>query len=443
MKDFVARNVRGSDQVMIAVWNPGLEIRQPFTNDVAETQKTIDGLASKGALGMQMEVDRHRAEQQIRDLPTDYALRGELPPIDLGLAVCRAYAARALHEQREAAEAVKGVMSSMRGVEGRKALVLLTERLNDNPGRECFDYLEQHKDLFQGGGSASFQSEEAAYMDHDLVPAISKLANSTGMTIYPIDAAGLGGDSGISAENLGDEYNTPKRSAAFISVTHETMNQIASATGGSALTGSNNFKLAFDTVGNDLNSYYSLGFRTSGERKDVVSSLSVKLKSGKGYTVRTRMEFVEKSLTSEMNDAVAANLFFPIVRNDLNVKMTSGEGKAEADEHVTVPLEVKIPTEAFTLVPDGTDLTGHFALYVAFVRNDGMVSKVTRQETGLRFPADSLKRRKEITVRQTVTIDSRTEGVSIGVMDDYSHITGFAMLKLTPATVPAAAAASK
>ena len=82
-------------------------------------------------------------------------------------------------------------------------------------------------------------------------------------------------------------------------------------------------------------------------------------------------------------------------------------------------------------------------MYVAFVRNDGMVSKVTRQETGLRFPADSLKRRKEITVRQTVTIDSRTEGVSIGVMDDYSHITGFAMLKLTPATVPAAAAASK
>jgi hypothetical protein len=121
--------------------------------------------------------------------------------------------------------------------------------------------------------------------------------------------------------------------------------------------------------------------------------------------------------------------------------MTAGEAKRSAEaERVDIPVDVKIPTESLTLIPEGTDLTGHFSTYVAFVREDGAVSKVTRQEQALRFPADSLKRRKEITVRTMVTIDTRTEGVSIGVMDDLSHLTGFAMQKLapTPAAPPPA-----
>jgi VWFA-related protein len=440
MKDFVARNLRGSDQVMIALWKPGLEIRLPFTNDVVAAQKAIDGLASDGALGTQLEVDKMRMEKEIRDLPTDYAMRGEMPSIDLGLAVCHQYAAQALHELHQSAEAIKGVISSMRGVEGRKAIILVTERLNDNPGREAFHYLEQIKDKFNGGPYTNFQAEEMAYVDHDIVPSISKLANSSGMTIYPIDAAGLAGETeGISAENLGDEAHQPTRMSFPMKVTYQTMAEIAAETGGSALTGSNNFKLAFDTVANDLNSYYSIGFRASGERKDTVRSLSVRLKNGKGYTVRTRLEFVEKSLLSEMNDAVAANLFFPIVRNDLSVKMTAGDGKTDSEEHLTIPLDIRIPTTALTLVPEGSDLTGHFSLYIAFVRKDGTVSKVSRQEQALRFPADSLGRRKEITVKTAATIDTKTEGVSVGVMDDYSHITGFAMLKLAPTVAPVAA----
>jgi hypothetical protein len=219
-----------------------------------------------------------------------------------------------------------------------------------------------------------------------------------------------------------------------------TMSAVADATGGFALSNSNNFDLAFNTIGNDLSSYYSIGFRAEGPRQDATRRLTVKLKSPRGLTVRTRQEFIEKSLLSEMSDAVGAHLFFPIARNDLNVRMTAGEAKSAPEERVDVPIDIKIPTESLSLVPEGTDLTGHFSTYIAFVRKDGAVSSVTRQEQSLRFPADSVKRRKEITVRTTITVDLHTEGVSVGVMDDLSHLTGFAMLKLTPAAAQPIAA---
>lgn len=433
MKAFLHRTLRPSDQVMIAVWNPGLRIRLPFSNDFDAADKLFDQLAKESAIGGQYTTDRRLMEKQLADAPRDYA--PELPPLDVGMAIVRAFAEKEAHEQREAVEAFKALLSSVRGLEGRKAAVYVTERLDENPSRPAFDFFEQVKDGYAGGKNANFDLEAAAFADHDLVPSLTKLANSSGVTLYPMDAGGLAAETdSINAEESGEfHYSQPSRQAFKLRTTPVTMTGLASQTGGYALTNSNNFDLAFNTIGNDLSTYYSLGFRASGARQDAVRSLSVKLKNPRGYTVRTRQEFIEKSLLSEMNDAVAAHLFFPIARNDLNVRMIAGDPKPSAEpEKVDIPVDVKVATEALTLVPDGTDLTGHFSTFVAFVRKDGAVSKVTRQEQSLRFPADSLKRRKEITVRTTVTIDKRTEGVSVGVMDDLSHVTGFAMLKLTP-----------
>jgi VWFA-related protein len=438
MKTFIHKTLRPSDQVMIAIWKPGLDIRLPFTNDFAAADKLLDALAKEGSIGTQFQVDRRTMQQELLGMPADYAIRQppEKPPFSLALALVRVYATKQVHEQHQAVEAFKALISSVRGMEGRKAAVFISERLDENPGKVAFDFLDQMKDSFAGGQSANMAAEELSYTDRELVPSITKLANSSGVTLYPMDAAGLGGETQMmSAEESGSAgYNLPSRTAVPMRLTAVTMGSIATATGGWALTNSNNFDLAFNTIGNDLSSYYSLGFRASGARQDAVRSLVVKLKNPRGLTIRTRQEFVEKSLLSEMNDAVSAHLFFPISRNDLNIKMTSGEPKLSVEaEKVDIPVDVKIPTDSLTLVPEGTDLTGHFSTYVAFVRKDGAVSKVTRQEQALRFPADSLKRRKDITVRTIVTIDARTEGVSIGVMDDLSHVTGFAMLKLTPA----------
>jgi len=72
-----------------------------------------------------------------------------------------------------------------------------------------------------------------------------------------------------------------------------------------------------------------------------------------------------------------------------------------------VPLDIKIPTASLTLVPEGTDLTGKISVYAAFFRRDGTTSKVTKQELPICFPAESLPRRKQLTVKIAVTTNKR------------------------------------
>ena len=112
------------------------------------------------------------------------------------------------------------------------------------------------------------------------------------------------------------------------------------------------------------------------------------------------------------------------------MKAAVGPATPKDNTSVTVPLTVTIPMDKLTLVPDGTDLTGRFAIFAAFIRKDGAVSKVAQQPGALRFPAESLKRRKEVTVKIDVAMDAETNGLSVGVIDELSRLTGFAAVKL-------------
>jgi VWFA-related protein len=433
--------------VMIASWDPSLQIRLDFTNDVAAANRVISELASRTGLGGQSDFERRRLMEELNQIPEDWKLShvGESqptkPPLDMAMAPARVFAAKMQHEQREVVQALKSVMLAMRGVEGRKALVFLSGRLDENPGAPIFEFVDHLKDQFEGGQNFNYTSEAHEFRDPELVPSLTKAANSTGVTFYPIHAGGAGFETEFRAADVSGAYayQTSGGIATPMVTSYATMNVLAAATGGSALTGSSNFKLALDTIANDLTTYYSLGFRTDEQRTDSIRKLDVRLKNPRGLNVRMRHEFVEKSLMSELNDAVAANLAYPIARNDLGVKAVAGTSQSAPDNHLTVPLDIKVPTSTLTLVPDGSDLVGRFSTFIAFGRGDGTVSKVVRQEQNLRFPADSLQRRKEVTVRTALTIDAKTETVSVGVLDEISHLTGFAAVKLLAPSIPAPA----
>jgi len=431
LERFLHRAVRAGDHVMVVSWNPGLKVDLPFTNSVDDATKALDHLVGTTTQALSAKHDLDMTEQRIRQLPADYAMMQQRPTIGDAVHEADIYANKVTFEQAQRVEALKSVIASLRGLGGRTSLVLFTDQLSTNPAMPVYDYIEGMKDQFDGGSTYVARVAAQRFEDPTLAQRIGDLANSSGITLYPISASGLGVDfGGISADNIG----TANTSIAQVSHSDEALlalHQIAAATGGIALTNSNNFDLAFDTLTQDTLAYYSLGYHTEGQRQDIVRSISVKLKK-KGYTVRARQSFVEKSLISEMDDAVGANLLYPIAKNDLNVTMAkAGDAATSPDQHKVVPVLIKIPTSSLTLIPDGTDLVGQFSSYTAFIRNDGKVSEVKRQQHQLRFPADSLKRRKEITVKYDLTVDDRTEGVSVGIMDDTSHVTGFATLQFS------------
>jgi len=432
MEEFLRRTMREGDHVMLITWSPGLKVELPFTNDVAEATKTLGRLVGTVTTGTLAQTRDKLAQDEITKLVGDRAMNkerdvAERPNIRDGILTAQNHATQLAFEQAQRVEAIKSILASLRGLSGRNAMVVLTNELSTNPALPIFMFLDSVKDNFDEASTYNAYNEAKRFEQPTLVKEIGDAANSIGVTLYPISPSGLGGAFGpdeVSKNGKGQIGRDALKEDGLL-----TLRQIAAATGGAALTGSNNFDLAFNTISQDMSSYYSLGYHTEGQRKDAVRSISVKLRK-KGYEVRTREAFVERSTNSEMEDAVAANLLYPVSKNDLSVSLSKAGPPTAADQQVVVPVYIKIPTSGLTLIPDGTDLVGQFSSYTAFMRRDGKVSAVKHQQHQLRFPADSLKRRKEITVKYDLTIDDRTDDVSVGIMDDTSHVTGFARLQI-------------
>ena len=427
LREFLTNNVRPGDGVAIYAWGNALTVELEPTSDPAAIAAAVDQLSKRTAAGAFSW--RQEFRRELDELISAYNARDEKPAIRDAVSIVTGHAIRSTSEMRQKAEAIKSVVASLRGVEGRKVLVLLTQSLSTNPAEDAFHYIGQIRDEFVGGTSFNPVSEARGYALPGLSSEISAAANSAGVTLYPINAAGKFADSMfIDSSQTMVVRGGP---ATFTDTSTATLHAVADDTGGKAMSGSSNFKLAFDTITNDLNVYYSLGYRTSGERQDRMKNVEVRLRN-KRYNIRTRKAIVEQTASSEMNDAVAANLFHQRAVNDLNIRAAIGTA-TPAGADLVHPLTITIPTSTLTLMPDGDDLVGKFSVFAAFLRSDGVVSKVGRQTQQFRFPAASLARRKEVTVKLDVTAEPRVAAISLGVMDEASRATGFAVVKLSPA----------
>ncbi len=428
IQTFVRNNVRKGDEVAIFTWALSLKPELEPTSDYAAVEATLKRVAEHTTLGGQGKSDFKQFQEQIMFLIRSYRDAGMTPPWSEAISAARMYAMAATQQTRQRAESLKIIAASMRGAPGRKILVFVTDNLSTNPSEAAFAFLDSVRELF---GNIT---EPAMMQAHDfeitgLVREVADTANSSGVAIYPIDVGGK--DSGTGFADASESPIATTTPYIVPQTGQMTLSTIAAETGGTSMYGSTNWKLAFDTIADDLNTYYSLGYRSTGEQKDRLRNITVKLKTKQRYAVRTRHGVIEPSASSEMNDAVSAHLFREIAGNDLAIRATAATATPGDGESLTIPITITIPTDKLTLLPDGTDLTGSFSVFAAFLRKDGAVSKVARQAQNFRFPADSLKRRKELTVKIDVKADSRIGGISVGVMDEASRATGFASVKLT------------
>ncbi|HEV7923468.1 MAG TPA: VWA domain-containing protein [Thermoanaerobaculia bacterium] len=463
LKDFVNQAVRPGDEITIFSWSPSLRMDLPFTADKTAALTAIDAIARQGTAGIEQEARFRRAAKEISQMPNDFdssvnadpkrqqrdinkpsgdpvmlANSGldtkTKPPYEPAFAAARNFAEQVLYDQRQKAEAVKGVIAQMKSFEGKKLFVFVTESFSTAQAKQIFEHLDAIKDGFLNGKNQSPRAEIARFDDAPLLADVIATANASGVTLYPISAAGKFGGLGNNDASVGAPgFNDMPVVVDNMKNIDQPLQQIAGATGGVALTGSSDFRLGFDRILNDLTSYYSLGYRADGSAADSVHKISVRVKKP-GLSVRTREAYVDRSVTSEMNDAVMANLIYPVAKNQLNISVSAGAAAAAAGEDVTVPVDIKIPTASLTLVPEGADLTGRISVYAAFFRRDGATSKVTRQEYPIRFPAESLPRRKQLTVKIAVTANKATDAISIGVMDDVAKVTGFGTAKVAGGT---------
>lgn len=415
MKEFCETVMRPGDEAMIATYNRSMKVRVPFTRDPVQINQMLDSIAGESALGTSNASERRQVEDQIKQT-SNY---------DEALASARSYAQSVEHDLRQSAESINGLMTTLAGVEGKKVLVLASEGFPMQPGREIFQYIDEvaNEKGWQFSGTIL---EGMSFDSTSLIQSIARTANANGITMYTIHAGGLTGGSEMSAEHASP---TPVSvSQAIITNTTDSMRLIADMTGGVASIQTNNYAQAFRNIERDLDTYYSLGYRATTERVDRQRSLDVRVKN-KNYIARSRQTYVEKSTFAEMNDKVVANLLYKTKQNDLKILARTGKPVAADDDLFKVPVEIQIPMESLTLLPQGEDeYVGGFDFYVAVANRDGDMSDVTRKSHQLRIPTSDMARIKGKYYAYSVELlmEKGLNRISIGVVDNISNVTGFA-----------------
>lgn len=414
LKKFLATGTKPGDEFMVATWNRSMKVRVPFTSDVAQVEQMLDIVAGESSYGLHNMSERKGVENQIRDAKS----------VDDAIITARSYAQSVDHDLRQTVDALNGLLSTLAGVDGKKVLILTSQGLPMSPGKELFFYVDEMARQKNWASTGSVLLQAANFDGTMLIQSIARTANANGITIYALHAGGLGGYNEGSAENSTPTPYTVQQAAMTNST--DSMQLVAAMTGGIAAVGTNNFDGALEMLENDLNTYYSLGYRSGTERVDRQRMLEVRTKNRK-YSVRARRSFVEKSIRTEMNDRVVANLFYDRPQNEMKISLTTRQPVPNDQYTFKVPLEIHIPMEKLTLLPQGELVIGGFSVYVVVANKDGDMSDVVSQTHQVKVTPDDLTNiaGKYYTYEIELVMEKGRNRISVGVVDDIANTTGF------------------
>ncbi len=416
-QEFIDETMQEGDEAMIATWNRSMKIRVPFTSDRQYLKDEFDAMAGESGFGTHYQSEKQQIQQRIRDASS----------VQQAVVEARQFALSVEHDLRQTVRAVNGLLEQLAGVEGKKALVMTSEGFFIQPGREMFYFVDaiRNQQTNWGQSTGGILLEGMGFNSANLIRSIAQTANANDITLYTLHAGGLMGMEAASAENR--EPMPLNVQQAALSNSTEALQLMADMTGGIATVGTNNFSGAMDKIEQDLNSYYSLGYRSGTQRVDRQRTIEVKPKN-RDYRVRSKRTFVEKSIGTEMTDKVIAKLFFDSQENDLGIVLTTGMPTQVEEDIFLVPLSIHIPIKNLTLLPQGTAQNrGGFSLWLVAADEQNDMSDVTTQAHTISLTDEQLAALEGRHYIYDVELRMRRgrNTISVGVIDDISKVKGF------------------
>jgi VWFA-related protein len=447
MSGLLGTTLTAKDQTMVVTFDRQLRVRLPFTSDLQAVRTVLETIANEPGGG-----DSYRRQAQIAQTELLGAQHYEQR-----LQIARSYAEFARGHLEQSLAAMKTVMQSVSGIDGRKVMILASEGMPVHPGIEIFQYLEvlnsrkfgtnaieppsesQVRQITRGKDGNTYNvpppatkpkptprsvmADAKKYDARLMIQELAKSANAYGLAVYAIHGGAIAGSGAAEADsgraNQGSNVMRDLRSN-----TEESMKLVADQTGGIASVGSQHMDL-FGGIRTDLTAYYSLGFRSTapGERE-----VKVRVKKPGRYNVRYRHSLLQKPLEQELSDRVVAHLFMPSVVTDSTVRLALGATVPHAEGKVRVPVRINVPYETLTLLEKSEDKTygGAFDVYIAVVDATGSVSPVVKRTQAVSVKDLAETKGKNFPYAMQFLMNSNARRVSVAVVDSATQLTSFA-----------------
>jgi hypothetical protein len=259
-----------------------------------------------------------------------------------------------------------------------------------------------------------------------LYESLAAAANAQGVSMYTVDASGLSGTAGASAEF--SRPLDPMVSANYTINHQQPLQYLAEATGGRAILDSNDVADDLARLRDDLFTYYSLGFDLSAAGGDTVHRLEVELPGHPEYRLLYRRTFVEKSLESRVQDEVMSSLVLEVESNAMGIDVVAGVPRPTSEDRWLLPVEVSFPIRSVALLPEQGDYVGRLVAYLATRNTVGRQSEIQRREFEIRMPAEDYEERRgeHFTATFDLLMEEGVHRIVVGLLDPLTRQASYA-----------------
>ncbi|HYG61500.1 MAG TPA: VWA domain-containing protein [Thermoanaerobaculia bacterium] len=303
-------------------------------------------------------------------------------------------------KQRSALEALEGFVASLGSRPGRKALVFVSSGITFRPGQSVVQAFETKLGDQAKAGPLSF-----------LVRDVELAASSDRIAFYALGAPGRMARPSISARK-----NTSS-GAPVIDRSREITDGAPTAS------------LAW--IGEDLSSYYSLGYTPATRQPGKRHRVEVKVKQ-RGLHVRHIDRYRERTPGEHARNRTAAALQMGGGENPLGMSVQMDPAGPEQKGKVLVPVTVDIPLSQVALLP-GEEEARHGRLSILITARDsqGRTAAASDTELPLRFDGPVPP---GISYTFQLELRSAPHTIVLGVWDEVGNLLSTVTSEYDPAT---------
>jgi len=437
LEGFLEDRLNQGDNVMLVGYNRRVDVVQPFTRD---RQKISEGLKRLGKVATYGQLDDAELRRSMRQmLPTPQtSLAGSsarLPGDDEASAyqILKSYVEKARNDLRHSTSALEKVARSLAGLPGRKALLYVSDGLPMRPGESLYQhFLDIYGQAMPVSPSQNIDPliEALSENESQLMNQIVRQANAHQVTLYTLYAKGP--TPGVRSAAWTDNVSALEAGGRSAMDSMRTMNlqepliEMAEATGGASILNTYNFDDALNRVGEDFDSFYSLGYRSHHGGDGKYHRIVVRVKKP-GFKARHRTGFVDKPEVERVADRTLSSLILEMEKNPLGVSVDFGLPKKIGGSKYLVPVLIRIPFREITLLPNGEVEQGQLRIFLTVQDEEGGISKTHEFPYPLTVPRDQVAaaRDREIGYSTTLKIRRGVPKVAVGVWDELSGTESF------------------
>jgi len=248
-----------------------------------------------------------------------------------------------------------------------------------------FDYIDH---AFQVGNA---RAEAMIYDATNLFKELTARCNAAEVALYPINATGL--DSRILSADREGGWDAYRQGSGMIKETSRVKNEalklMADDTGGIPILNANDISPGLERIGNDLQFYYSLGYRSLHREEDKYHKIDVKLVDVEAkYEVRVREGYLRISKEDRIKDSLSSRLFLYRIENPMDVRAQVLPVESMAtSKRLSLKIKLLIPIKNLILYSEGDAYVGKIKAYIALKDGRNRLSPCHELVEDIKIPA--------------------------------------------------------